>query len=49
LHAVQDATARVCLEIFSFTGRVTLVKLLREAERLAQRGGAVQWLDAMSR
>ena len=47
-HAVQDATARVCLEIFSFTGRVTLVKLLREAERLAQRGGAVQWLDAMS-
>ena len=47
-HAVQDATARVCLEIFSFTGRVTLVKLLREAERLAQPGGAVQWLDAMS-
>jgi DNA helicase II / ATP-dependent DNA helicase PcrA len=47
-HAVQDATARVCLEIFSFSGRVTLVKLLREAERLAQRGGAVQWLDAMS-
>jgi ATP-dependent DNA helicase UvrD/PcrA len=47
-HAVQDATARACLEIFSFTGRVTLVKLLREAERLAQGGGAVQWLDAMS-
>lgn len=47
-HAVQDATARVSLEIFSFTGRVTLVKLLRQAEQLAQRGGAVQWLDAMS-
>jgi tripartite-type tricarboxylate transporter receptor subunit TctC len=47
-HAVQDATARVCFEIFTYTGRVTLVRLLREASRLAQAGGAVRWLDAMS-
>lgn len=47
-HAVQDATARACFEIFSYAGRVTLVRLLREALRLAQAGGAVQWLDAMS-
>jgi DNA helicase-2/ATP-dependent DNA helicase PcrA len=47
-HAVQDATTRVCFEIFSFTGRITLVRLLREAERLAQSGGGVQWLDAMA-
>ena len=47
-HAVQDATARVCLEIFGLAGRVTLVKLIREAERLAQEDGAVRWLDAMS-
>ena len=47
-HAVQDATARVCFEIFTYTGGVTLVRLLREASRLAQAGGAVRWLDAMS-
>jgi DNA helicase-2/ATP-dependent DNA helicase PcrA len=48
-HAVQDATARQCPEIFSYTGRVTLVKLIRRAQRLAHRGGGIQWLDAMSR
>jgi DNA helicase-2/ATP-dependent DNA helicase PcrA len=47
-HAVQDVTARACFEIFTYTGRITLVRLLREASRLAQAGGAVQWLDAMS-
>jgi DNA helicase II / ATP-dependent DNA helicase PcrA len=47
-HAIQDATGRVCLEIFSYAGRVTLVRLLREAERLSRTGGAIQWLDAMS-
>jgi DNA helicase-2/ATP-dependent DNA helicase PcrA len=47
-HAVQDASARACFEIFSYTGRVTLVRLLREAWRLAQVGGAIQWLEAMS-
>jgi ATP-dependent DNA helicase UvrD/PcrA len=47
-HAIQDVTARVCFEIFTYTGRITLVRLLREASRLAQGGGAVHWLDAMS-
>jgi DNA helicase-2/ATP-dependent DNA helicase PcrA len=47
--AVQDATARPCLEVFSYAGRVTLVRLLRQASRLARLGGgAVQWLDGMS-
>ena len=47
-HALQDATAQVRLEIFTYEGRITLVRLLREAERLAANPGAVQWLDAMS-
>jgi DNA helicase II / ATP-dependent DNA helicase PcrA len=47
-HAVQDVTGRPHLEIFSYEGRVTLVRLLREAERLAANPGAVRWLDTMS-
>src|SRR5215813_1623671 len=46
--AVQDATAQARLDIFSYEGRITLVKLLRDAKRFAERGGAIQWLDAMS-
>ena len=47
-HAIQDATAQVRLDVFSYSGRVTLVRLLRAASRLAQTGGAAHWLDAMS-
>jgi DNA helicase II / ATP-dependent DNA helicase PcrA len=47
-HAIQDATARPSLEVFSFSGRITMVRLLREASRLAQIGGASRWLDSMS-
>jgi hypothetical protein len=38
-HTVQDATGRVCFEIFTYVGRITPVRLLREASRLAQAGG----------
>ncbi|UPT97688.1 ATP-dependent helicase [Bradyrhizobium barranii subsp. apii] len=47
-HAIQDATAQVRLDVFSYLGRVTLVRLLREAAHLAQSSGAAQWLDAMA-
>ena len=47
-HAVQDVTTRPSLEVFSFAGRVTMMRLLREASRLAGAGGASQWLDAVS-
>jgi DNA helicase II / ATP-dependent DNA helicase PcrA len=47
-HAIQDATTRPSLEVFTFTGRIMMVRLLREASRLAGIGGASQWLDAMS-
>jgi DNA helicase-2/ATP-dependent DNA helicase PcrA len=47
-YALQDATGHPSFEVFTFDGRVTLVKLLKEAARLAQEGGGVQWLDAMS-
>jgi len=47
-HAVQDATTQVRLDVFSYEGRVTLVRLLRQATQLAAHGGAIQWLDAMS-
>ena len=46
--AIQEITARPELEVFGFRGRVTMVKLLREALRLSQVGGGVQWLDFMS-
>jgi hypothetical protein len=46
--AIQDATVRPSLEVFSFSGRITMVRLLREASRLAQIGGASRWLDSMS-
>jgi DNA helicase-2/ATP-dependent DNA helicase PcrA len=47
-NAVQEVTTQPRYDVFTFIGRVTLVRLLREAKRLAQSGGAVAWLDAMS-
>jgi DNA helicase-2/ATP-dependent DNA helicase PcrA len=47
--AVQEVTGRPRLEVFAFAGRVTMVKLLREASRLAVNNGAIHWLDEMSR
>jgi DNA helicase II / ATP-dependent DNA helicase PcrA len=48
-HAVQEVTGTARLDIFSYDGRRTIIRLLREAERLAAvGGGAVAWLDAMS-
>jgi DNA helicase II / ATP-dependent DNA helicase PcrA len=48
-HAVQDLTGSARLDIFSYDGRRIIIRLLREAERLAGLGtGAVAWLDAMS-
>jgi DNA helicase-2/ATP-dependent DNA helicase PcrA len=47
-YAIQDVTAGPSLEVFSFVGRITMVRLLREASRLADLGSASRWLDAMS-
>jgi DNA helicase-2/ATP-dependent DNA helicase PcrA len=48
-HAVQDVTGHGRLDVFSHEGRVVLVRLMREAARLAAVApGAVAWLDAMS-
>jgi DNA helicase-2/ATP-dependent DNA helicase PcrA len=48
-HAVQELTGSARLDIFSYDGRRVIIRLLREAERLAALGGgALTWLDAMS-
>jgi DNA helicase-2/ATP-dependent DNA helicase PcrA len=47
-NAIQDATAQPRPDVFTFRGRVALIKLLREAKKLAEAGGASAWLDAMS-
>jgi DNA helicase-2/ATP-dependent DNA helicase PcrA len=46
--ALQDARHDSQLEVDSFNCRVAIIRLLREARRLATIGGAVQWLDSMS-
>jgi DNA helicase-2/ATP-dependent DNA helicase PcrA len=47
-HAVQNVTNMASLDVFSYEGRVVIVRLLREARRLAAEPGALKWLDAMS-
>jgi DNA helicase-2/ATP-dependent DNA helicase PcrA len=48
-HAVQDVTGQRRIDVFSHDGRVVLIRLMREAGRLANvSSGAVAWLDAMS-
>ena len=48
-HAVQDVTGQRRLDVFSHDGRVVLIRLMREAKRLANAApGAIAWLDAMS-
>jgi DNA helicase II / ATP-dependent DNA helicase PcrA len=47
-HAVQDITGHQRAGIFSFAGRLVVVRLLREAEALAKVHGAAAWLDEMS-
>lgn len=48
-HTVQDASGETRLDLFGFGGRRVLVRLQREAIRLAGAGhGALGWLDAMS-
>ncbi len=48
-HTVQDITGHGRLDLFSHDGRVVIIQLLHAAERLAQKGGAVNWLDGMSK
>jgi DNA helicase-2/ATP-dependent DNA helicase PcrA len=48
-HAVEDATGQAKFEVFSHEGRLVLVRLIREATRLAKDVGASYWLDSMSR
>lgn len=48
-HTVQDVTGQRRIDVFSHDGRVVLIRLMREAGRLANASrGAVAWLDAMS-
>lgn len=47
-HAVQDATGAARLDVFSPNGRVVLIRLLKEAKRLAENPGALTWLDNMA-
>lgn len=49
-NAVQDATGQSRTDVFSFKGRVAIIRMLREAKRLADTGagGAIAWLDAMA-
>lgn len=48
-HAIQDVTEQANPDVFTHEGRVALVRLMREARRLADiAAGGVAWLDAMS-
>lgn len=47
-QAIQEVTGVSRLDVFSHSGRVILVRLLREARRLAAEPGAISWLDQMS-
>lgn len=47
-RVIQDITGHAGFEVFSHAGRVVIIRLLREASRLAAQGGAVRWLDEMS-
>lgn len=48
-HSVQDITGQARLDLFSHEGRVLIIRLIRAAQRNAANGGALTWLDAMSR
>jgi DNA helicase-2/ATP-dependent DNA helicase PcrA len=47
-NTILDATGQSRLDVYSYDGRVILIRLLREARRLSEVSGAVMWLDAMS-
>ncbi len=49
-NTVQDVTGENHSDVFSFKGRVAIIRMLREAKRLAEftAGGALNWLDSMS-
>lgn len=48
-HTILDATGENRLDVYSFKGRLLLIRILREAERLSTVGdNGVNWLDSMS-
>ncbi|MGH7072640.1 MAG: 3'-5' exonuclease [Stellaceae bacterium] len=47
-HTVLDLTGQPRADVFTHQGRVVIIRLMREAARLAANPGAVAWLDAMS-
>jgi DNA helicase-2/ATP-dependent DNA helicase PcrA len=48
-HAILDVAGERRVDVFSHEGRVVLIRLMREAARLADtQPGAVAWLDAMA-
>lgn len=48
-HAVLDVTGHPRLDVFTYEGRVLIIRMLHAANRHAQHGGGLAWLDAMSR
>lgn len=48
-HAVQDITGAARLDVFSHQGRVLIIRLLKASRRHAESGGALMWLDGMSK
>jgi DNA helicase-2/ATP-dependent DNA helicase PcrA len=47
-NAIHDITAYPRFDVFTFAGRVTIVRLMREAERLSVIREGADWLDEMS-
>jgi DNA helicase II / ATP-dependent DNA helicase PcrA len=47
-HTVLDLTGAPRADVFTHQGRVVIIRLMREATRLAVNPGAVAWLEAMS-
>ncbi len=48
-HAVLDITGQPRLDVFTYEGRILIIRMLHAANRHAQHGGGLAWLDAMSR
>lgn len=48
-NAVLDITGQPRFDVFTYEGRILIIRMLYAAIRHAQHGGALAWLDGMSR
>lgn len=48
-NTILDITGQPRLDIFTYEGRILIMRMLHAAIRHAQHGGALAWLDRMSR